>query len=87
MSKLTGLLVMDLFGSAPLARLAERRYYDLNELNYRRLQALISANPALQPLLQQALVIERESETLCLIPVDVVETVQQSLDEGSATPE
>lgn len=81
MSKLTGLLVIDLFGSAPQARLQARRYYDLNELNYRRLQALVSANPALQPLLDSALEVERETETFYLIPVESVDTVQQALEE------
>lgn len=80
MSKLTGLLVLDLFGSAPQARMAERQYYDLNELNYRRLQALVSANPALQELLESSLVIVRETETICLILVDVVESVQKKLE-------
>lgn len=80
MSKLTGLLVMDLFGSAPRAHLEDRGYYDLNQLNYRRLQALVGANPVLQELLKSAMVIERETETICLIPVDVVDSVRKKLE-------
>jgi hypothetical protein len=79
MSKLTGLLVMDLFGNVPRAHIGERQYFDLNDLNYRRLQALAVANPGLEVLLDACLVIRRPAETICLVPVDVVTALQQTL--------
>jgi hypothetical protein len=80
MSKLTGLLLLDLFGSAPQAQITGRGFYDLNDLNYRRLQALALANPVLQPLLEQCLVIERAAEVVCLVPVDLVSEIQSKLE-------
>jgi hypothetical protein len=80
MSRLTALLFMDLFGSASQARLAGRSYYDLNDLNYRRLLALAQANPQLTVLLEHSLLIERQDETICLVPVDQVHQIQAELD-------
>lgn len=82
MSRLTGLLILDLFTSTPEARIDSRQYYDLNELNYRRLQALVGANPELNPLLENCLVIERNSETICLVPMDVVKAIQSQMNTG-----
>ncbi len=79
LSKLTGMLMMDIIGSADVARLGPEQYYDLNELNYRRLQALANANPLVATLLEQCLVIDRANETICLVPVDSVQEIQTRL--------
>ena len=80
MSKLTGMLILDIFESTPRAKLKGHEFYDLNELNYRRLQALALANPELQQLMDQSLLLERASETICLIPVDAVNALSQKLN-------
>lgn len=79
MSKLTGMLLMDIIGSADVARLGPNQYYDLNELNHRRLQALANANPLVETLLERCLVVERAHETICLVPVESVQEIQTRL--------
>lgn len=80
MSKLTGMLILDIFESTPRATIKGRAFYDLNELNYRRLQALALANPELKQLMEQSLLLERASETICLIPVEAVTALSEKLN-------
>lgn len=79
MSKLTALLVVDLFDTSPQARIEGRIYYDLDELNYRRFIALTTANPILKKVLDGSLIIERNTGTVCLVPVDLVSEAQEVL--------
>lgn len=73
MSKLTALLVQDIFGAAPRARLSGVDYFELDERDYRRFQALAPGNPGLAKALGDCLTLERQRGNLYLVPVSSVD--------------
>jgi hypothetical protein len=87
MSKLTGLLVTEMFETATQIKLYERWYYELNERDFRRFRALAPGNPTLSQAVEESFDFQRQNSKYFYIPVDLVQQARLESQDVEASDE